>query len=137
MKYLFKHKLNLNEKEWTLYLRNHDHDSVLKDNDYSGYCDELRKVIIIGHIDKKDITDEFESKEYRKKALIEKYGDTIRHEIIHAMLFSCGLGFDSLKCNGSWAVNEEMVDWFAINIPKIHTKTNKIIHDERFLKAIL
>ena len=44
--------------------------------------------------------------------------EVLRHEIIHAFLYESGLD----ACSGSaenWASNEEMVDWFAIQSPKI------------------
>lgn len=37
-----------------------------------------------------------------------------RHEIIHAFLFESGLAE-----NSGWAQNEEMVDFFAIQFPKL------------------
>lgn len=37
---------------------------------------------------------------------------TLRHEIIHAYLHECGLAHNSMSVD-AWAVNEEMVDWFA------------------------
>lgn len=37
-----------------------------------------------------------------------------RHEIIHALLYESGL-----DCNTNWATNEEIVDWFAIQYPKM------------------
>ena len=43
---------------------------------------------------------------------------TTRHEIIHAFLYESGLNNDSKRSN-SWAINEEMVDWIAIQFPKI------------------
>lgn len=42
----------------------------------------------------------------------------LRHELIHAYLYESGLGDSSNGCD-AWAVNEEMVDWFARNSPKI------------------
>lgn len=42
----------------------------------------------------------------------------LRHEILHAYLFSCGLVNSSNSCE-HWADNEEMVDWFARISPKI------------------
>lgn len=42
----------------------------------------------------------------------------LRHELIHAYLYESGLGDSSNNCD-AWAVNEEMVDWFARNIPKM------------------
>ena len=43
----------------------------------------------------------------------------LRHEIIHAFLFESGLADDSNSAD-AWAVNEEMVDWFARQAPKIY-----------------
>ena len=63
------------------------------------------------------VTD-FETKEIQ----ILKNGDlknsTIRHEIIHAYLYESGLNNNSNESD-SWARNEEMVDWLAIQLPKI------------------
>lgn len=42
----------------------------------------------------------------------------LRHEIVHAMLYESGLDMQSGECE-SWANNETMVDWFAIQSPKI------------------
>lgn len=42
----------------------------------------------------------------------------LRHEIIHAFLFQSGLG-NSLRSEKGWADNEEMVDWIALQYPKI------------------
>lgn len=44
---------------------------------------------------------------------------TLRHEIIHAFMFESGLAQNSLPTD-AWAQNEEMVDWFAFNGPKIY-----------------
>ena len=43
----------------------------------------------------------------------------LRHEILHAFLFESGLA-DSSNSADAWAVNEEMVDWFARQSPKIY-----------------
>jgi len=39
---------------------------------------------------------------------------TIRHEIIHAFLYESGL-----DGNSEWATNEEIVDWIALQSPKM------------------
>lgn len=46
------------------------------------------------------------------------YESTVRHEVIHAYLMESGLNgsANSVDC---WARNEEMVDWFAIQFPKL------------------
>ena len=52
------------------------------------------------------------------EAALDTYSCTVRHEIIHAYLMESGLNASSnaVEC---WARNEEMVDWFAIQMPKI------------------
>lgn len=44
--------------------------------------------------------------------------DILRHEIIHAFLYESGLDGSSGSAE-SWATNEEMVDCFAMQSPKI------------------
>lgn len=53
-----------------------------------------------------------------KKDLESYQKSVMRHEIIHAYLYESGLDASSCK-PVSWATNEEMVDWFAIQSPKI------------------
>ena len=51
-------------------------------------------------------------------AAYDTFACTVRHEVIHAYLSESGLNSSS---NGvdCWARNEEMVDWFAIQMPKL------------------
>ena len=42
----------------------------------------------------------------------------LRHEIIHSYLEESGLAASS-NMSSAWAHNEEMVDWLAIQSPKI------------------
>ena len=44
---------------------------------------------------------------------------TLRHEIVHAFLGESGLSNNSNSID-AWARNEEVVDWFAIQGPKIY-----------------
>ena len=46
------------------------------------------------------------------------YASTIRHEVIHAYLMESGLN-GSANPVDCWARNEEMVDWFALQMPKL------------------
>ena len=52
------------------------------------------------------------------KNLVDFKNKVLRHEILHAFLYESGLRENSFNCN-AWAENEEMVDWFAIQFPKI------------------
>lgn len=79
-------------------------DSRLKDN--NGCCDPSTKEILI----EKDIPQD----EHTLRNLDECRQKTIRHEIIHAFLYESGLHSECY-----WATNEEIVDWFALQLPKI------------------
>lgn len=81
------------------------------DRDADGWCDVQAKEILIYNY-KQDIISVKDLVAYQRKVL--------RHEIIHAFLYESGLW---QNCTGSkcWAKNEEMVDWFAIQEPKIHS----------------
>lgn len=51
-----------------------------------------------------------------KKDLQQYKNSVMRHEIVHAFLYESGLDVCS---KGAWAKNEEMVDWIAIQFPKM------------------
>lgn len=74
-----------------------------------GFCDFTTKEIYIHEIEREPGM-VFDLEEYYKKL--------IRHEIVHAALYESGLDSSSLEHHG-WACNEEMVDWIAIQAPKL------------------
>ena len=76
-----------------------------------GFCDFHTKQIYINS----DVTKETEDS---CKNLQDFYNKVLRHEIIHAFLYESGLRENSNDIR-AWAENEEMVDWFAIQSPKI------------------
>lgn len=77
-------------------------------NDCDGFCDETTKEIYAD--DYQSYSDDLSAK--RNLKLQTK--KVIRHEIVHAFLFESGLAENSL-----WAKNEELVDWIAMQGPKI------------------
>lgn len=92
----------------------YEDDAYLKDNDLCGYCDLVERVIVIAY---SNTVPGREDSPLTVHILSER--KTIRHEIVHAFLMESGLDSDSISLNSSWARNEEMVDWFAIQGPKI------------------
>lgn len=89
-------------------------NEILAKNKWSGYCSEMDKQIVIADMTEEeffpDMTDSDREK-YKK--------ETLRHEIIHAFLNESGLGNNAFIPTYGWAKNEEMIDWFAIQSPKI------------------
>ena len=79
-------------------------------NGCDGYCDTSTKLLVV---------EDFEP-DPNSKADLEAYAkQVLRHEIIHAFMYESGLDTCSLCVDGGWANNEEMVDWFSIQSPKI------------------
>ena len=108
-------KINILGTEYRIETHKVSEDSYLEDNKLSGYCGEEEKMIVVADMsEEKYFTgmDKKAQEEYRKK--------TLRHEIIHAFLNESGLSDSSNRFDGAWAKNEEMVDWFAIQSPKIY-----------------
>lgn len=80
------------------------------DRDSDGWCDtSTKEILIFNYIQSKD----------SKRDLVACQKKVIRHEIVHAFLYESGLCINSMS-GGAWAKNEEMVDWMAIQIPKIY-----------------
>lgn len=80
------------------------------DREADGWCDAISKEILIFN---------FEQSPESLKDLVAYQKKVLRHEIIHAFLYESGLWQNSRESN-CWAKNEEMVDWIAIQEPKIH-----------------
>lgn len=80
------------------------------DRDADGWCDPSVKEILIFN---------YKQSAESVRDLVDYQRKVLRHEIIHAFLYESGLWQNSYgsKC---WAKNEEMVDWIAIQEPKIH-----------------
>lgn len=99
-------KIDILGTEYTLIVSQKSEEPRLKDCD--GLCDETIKQLLV------DSYSEFRDDQTCKKNLAVQIRKNKRHEIIHAFLFESGLAENSY-----WAQNEEMVDFFAIQFPKL------------------
>lgn len=66
-----------------------------------------------------------EQEEGAKKNLEEYKKQVLRHEILHAFLHESGLDVNK-HSSEAWATNEEMIDWFSIQYPKIKYVYDKL-----------
>lgn len=97
-----------------------DWEVLYKDEDKcfeiaKGYCNECKRQIIIQNLEYNP--DDPTCLDLASQLIDQKR--VIRHEIVHAFLYESGLAYSSLPSDEGWAVNEEMVDWFARMSPKI------------------
>lgn len=91
---------------------------VSKDKDLVGrfgYCSSIDHRIVVADLNTIDDWAN-ESEEVKQKQI----NNTLRHEVVHAFLTESGLRGSSVA-DVPWAVNEEMVDWFAMQFPKMIT----------------
>ena len=102
--------VNILGTEYKIIFSTADEYEELKDID--GFTDTSSHTIII------DDMSSVAGQVGMKKNMENYKKNVIRHELIHAFLFESGLDTCS-KQSEAWASNEEMVDWFAIQSPKI------------------
>lgn len=98
-------KVNILGTEYTVEVASKKEDKFLENCD--GYCDKTSKRIVVTTKDDDCEIEIFE--EYQKKC--------IRHEIVHAFLIESGLQ-ENFR-HQEWGHEETMVDWIAIQFPKI------------------
>ena len=67
-----------------------------------------------------DIRQQEECEDFTQEEIDNIFKRILRHEIVHAFLSSSGLASSSFTYRSSWAKNEEMVDWIAIQGCKIY-----------------
>lgn len=111
----FPKKISVLGEEYKILFKRKEDDEKLDGAD--GYCEFLSKEIII---DKSFFTGGDESPLVLKK--LDLLGlKVIRHELIHAFIYESGLSSEN-----KWAENEELVDWIAIQFPKLKKCFEKI-----------
>lgn len=98
-------------EEWTISLRSESEDSQLKMSD--GYTDITCKTIVVGL--QKEECDLKRPTVYLRKVL--------RHELVHAFMFECGLAEN--WTHAAMGQEEMVVDWIAIQLPRLHDVCSK------------
>ena len=114
-------KIDILGTEYRIEIHKVSEDSYMKEKDLAGYCEEENKLIVVADMSEEKYfvgMDEKAQEIYRKK--------TLRHEVMHAFLNESGLSDSSNRFDGAWAKNEEMVDWLAIQTPKIYKTFQKL-----------
>lgn len=106
------YKVNVLGTEYSVHIRKREQDKSLAECD--GYTDFTTKEIVVQDIEPDDTT---------VKDTDCHMMNVLTHEIVHAYLRESGLDV----C--SWGRNEEIVDWIALQLPKLTDTINKIKED--------
>jgi len=111
--------VNILGTPYRVEMRKYEDDKTFELQGFSAYCWESEKLIVVGDMDTFDGTVNAGSEKEDKIANRNCECRDLRHEIVHAYLNESGLSSCSENPKNGWAKNEEMVDWFAIQSPKI------------------
>lgn len=95
--------------EYSIIERTKDEDEMLKSAD--GYTDKTTHKIVIDALNDRDAAFVDRVDLYKKQIL--------RHEILHAFLFESGLSGSANYQQEGQEHPEMLIDWFAIQYPKI------------------
>lgn len=98
--------VNILGTDYTVEIKEREEDDLLDEAD--GYCDKTTKKIVVA--EKDDESDLEDYGVYLKKIT--------RHEIIHAFMYESGIA-ENYEHPHRFGQEETMVDWFAIQFPKI------------------
>ena len=97
--------VNVLGTEYTIEIKKYAEDEAFERRSIDGYCDMST----------------YKGWEHETKETISaSEKKTLRHEIVHAFFDESGLGSNTFSVDGPWATNEEMVDWIAVQGPKIY-----------------
>lgn len=108
-------KVNILGSEWTVERKKYNEDDAFDRKSYDGYCDPYQRKIVYCDMETYPGWDHEEPGTVK-----EAEKETLRHEIVHAYLDESGLQTCASVQMYSWAKNEEMVDWIALQGPKIY-----------------
>lgn len=107
-------KINVLGTEYTVSFHDYKDKPIFEKRGIGGYSDDVAYEIVICNM-KTHPGFEDETEEWCKT--LEKR--ILRHEIVHAFLSESGLQDSALQADMAWAKNEEMVDWIALQFPKL------------------
>ena len=100
---------------YTVAVKKYDEDEAFARRSIDGYCDSFTRQIVVCDMST------YEGWEHEAPETAEAaQKETLRHEIVHAFLSESGLADSSSTVEGAWAKNEEMVDWIALQGPKLY-----------------
>ena len=107
--------VNILGTQYEIIVKKYDDDECFEREGIDGYCySQTHKIVVC------DMST-YKGWEHEPEEVIEgQQKETLRHEIVHAFFNESGLQDNAFGIDNSWARNEEMVDWIAIQGEKIY-----------------
>lgn len=107
--------VNILGTEYSVKIKKYDEEEIFEKKHISGYCDYWIKEIVICDL---STYPDFVCEPLQSIESMQR--ETLRHEIVHAFLYESGLEESAHIYNEAWTMNEEMVDWIALQGVKIY-----------------
>ena len=109
-------KVNVLGTEYEIIVKKYAEEEAFERRSIMGFCDGYTKQIVVCD------PATFKGWEHEEAETIRiAQSETVRHEIVHAFLNESGLSDSSAQYESGWAKFEEMIDWIALQGPKIYT----------------
>lgn len=107
--------VNVLGTEYKIIVKKYTEEEAFEIRSIDGFCDGYTKEIVVCDMHT------YKGWEHETEAtIIACQKEVLRHEIVHAFFNESGLQDSTFTYDGGWAKNEEMVDWLALQIPKIY-----------------
>ena len=107
--------VNILGTPYEIIVKKYDEEEAFDRRSIAGFCDGYAKEIVVCDMHT------YKGWEHEaEKTIVAAQKEAIRHEIVHAFFNESGLQDSSFGIENSWAKNEEMVDWIAIQGSKIY-----------------
>lgn len=107
--------VNILGTPYEIIVKKYDEEECFEREKISAFCNGFTKQIVLCDMNT------YKGWEHEGKATIDACSKTnLRHEIVHAFFNESGLQDNAFGIDNSWARNEEMVDWIAIQGEKIY-----------------
>ena len=100
---------------YTIEVLAYSDDPAFMKSNIDGYCEQGTHRIVIGDLHTWPGWED-ESDEFIKAAMKH----TLRHEVNHCAMHESGLQESCGHYDGPWSRNEAMIDWWAIQGPKVY-----------------
>lgn len=107
--------INILGQPYKIIQKRYEDDKQFKKMGCGAYCSTNEKNIVLCDLFTYPLWED-----ETKNVISGQTKTLLRHEIVHAFLQESGLSTNSNSDNGPWARNEEIVDWFALQGPKIY-----------------
>ena len=108
-------KINILGTDYKITVKKYDEDEAFARCSFGGYCDGYSKELVVC-----DMHTYKGWENEPEQSIIQAQKEVLRHEIVHAFLNESGLSCNGHSTQYSWARDEEIVDWIAIQGVKIY-----------------